>query len=87
MCTKFWSENLKGRDILEEPEYCSRLSGIGWEGVDGIHLAQDWGLVASSCEKGDKTSRDVDRIWTVECMPQGATELIERLCNFTMLTA
>jgi len=46
---------------LEGPEYYSRLSGIGWEGVDGIHLAQDWGLVASSCKQGDKTSRCVDR--------------------------
>ena len=39
---------------MEEPEYCSRLSGIGWEGVDGIQLAQDWGLVARSCGKKKK---------------------------------
>jgi hypothetical protein len=44
--TEFWSENLKGRDDLEELEVDGDnirvdLGEVGWEGVDWIHLAQD----------------------------------------------
>jgi hypothetical protein len=40
MHTKFWSENLKGRDYLEDLGIDGKiilewiLGGIGWEGVD-----------------------------------------------------
>jgi hypothetical protein len=46
MCTKFWLENLKGKDCLEDPGVDGRIilewileREIGWE-VDWIHLAQ-----------------------------------------------
>jgi CRISPR/Cas system-associated protein Cas7 (RAMP superfamily) len=54
MHTKFWSENLKGRDHYKSRHgwvYNVRmdLRKIGWEGTDWIHLAQDkdhlWALV------------------------------------------
>jgi hypothetical protein len=47
MHTKFWLENLKGRDHLEDlvvdGEDNIRLDhrDIGWEGVDWIHLTED----------------------------------------------
>jgi hypothetical protein len=46
MHTKFWPENLKGRDHLEDRHRCQvniimELWEIAWEGVDWIHLAQD----------------------------------------------
>jgi hypothetical protein len=49
MHTKFWSENLKGRDHYKVPsdrqeyEYIIRLHlrEIGWDVVDCTHLAQD----------------------------------------------
>jgi hypothetical protein len=50
MCTEFWLESLKGRDVLEdigvkgEDDIKMYLREIGLEGVDWIHLAQskDW---------------------------------------------
>jgi hypothetical protein len=45
--TKFWSENLKGRDHTEDLGIDEKiifrmvLTEIGWEGVDRIHVAQD----------------------------------------------
>jgi len=47
MHTKFWLENLKGRDHLEGLGIGGRIVFewilIGWEGVEWIHLAQDMG--------------------------------------------
>jgi hypothetical protein len=47
MHIKFWLGNLKGRDFLDNIRL--GLWEIGWEVVDGIHLAQDrdqwWGVV------------------------------------------
>jgi hypothetical protein len=42
----FWSENVKGRDHSEDLGVDGKnirldLRGIGWEGVDGMHLAQE----------------------------------------------
>jgi hypothetical protein len=53
MHTKFLSENLKGRDHLEElgidGNIILDLGEIVWEGVNWIHMAQDreqwWALV------------------------------------------
>jgi hypothetical protein len=54
MCTKFWLENLKGRDHVKdrhrwEDNIRMDLKEIGWGDVDCILLAQDmdwwWGLV------------------------------------------
>jgi hypothetical protein len=46
--TKFWSENLKGRDNWKDPATVDGgdnirmdLREVGWEGVDWIHLPQD----------------------------------------------
>jgi hypothetical protein len=47
MYTTFWSESLKGRDHSEDLSVDGRiilkwiLEEKGWEGMDGIHLAQD----------------------------------------------
>jgi hypothetical protein len=43
---KLWSENMKGRDHSEDFDIDSDntrmdLREIGWEGVDGMHLAED----------------------------------------------
>jgi len=47
MCTKFWSENLKGRDPSEDLSVDGNIRmdpwEIGWEGVYMLHLAQDRG--------------------------------------------
>jgi hypothetical protein len=49
MYTKFWSENLKGRDHAEDLGVDGRINirmdlrEIGWEGVDWMHLDQDRG--------------------------------------------
>jgi len=32
---------------------------VGWEGVDWIHLAQDRGPVAGSCEHGNELSLSI----------------------------
>jgi hypothetical protein len=54
MHTRFWSENLKGRDYSEDlgvkqDNIRMDLRKIGWEGVDSVHLVQDtdweWVLV------------------------------------------
>jgi len=45
MCTKFWSENLKGRDYSEDLGIDGKkiltmdLRKIEWEVVDWMHLA------------------------------------------------
>jgi hypothetical protein len=42
--TKFWSENLKGRHHSEDLGVDGKIKwflGKQWEGVDGVHLAQD----------------------------------------------
>jgi hypothetical protein len=43
MCTIFWLENLKERDLSEERAVDGNIRGdlreIVWEGVDWIHLA------------------------------------------------
>jgi hypothetical protein len=45
MHTKFWPENLKGIDCLEDrhrwEDIRMVLREIRWEGVDLIHLAED----------------------------------------------
>jgi len=46
MHTKFWSENVKGRELAKpklrwEDNIRMDLREIGWEGVDWIHVAQD----------------------------------------------
>jgi hypothetical protein len=47
MQTKFWLENLQGRDHLEDQGMGEMiilewiLGKIGWEGVGWIHMAQD----------------------------------------------
>jgi hypothetical protein len=47
MNTKFWLENLKGRDRSEDRNYRWEVNTrmdfreIGWGGVDCMHLAQD----------------------------------------------
>jgi len=47
MHTKFWSENLKGIDHMEDlgidGNIRMNLMEKGWEGVDWMHLAQDRG--------------------------------------------
>jgi len=46
VCTKFWSEDLKGRDLSEDLGVDGRIilrtdvREIGSEGVDWIHLVQ-----------------------------------------------
>jgi hypothetical protein len=56
MHTKFWSENPKGRDKLENLSIDGKenikinLKGIGWKCVDWIHLAQNrdpWWLLVN----------------------------------------
>jgi hypothetical protein len=55
VCTKFWLESLKGRDLSEVLGADGRninmdLREVGLEGVEWIHLAQDrdlwWALVS-----------------------------------------
>jgi hypothetical protein len=47
MHAKFWSGNLKGRNLLENVGVGGKinirmdLTEIGWEVVDWVHLAQD----------------------------------------------
>jgi hypothetical protein len=47
MCSKFWSENLKGRDHFGRPRRRwegnieINLKDVGWEDTDFIHLSQD----------------------------------------------
>jgi hypothetical protein len=52
ICTKLWSENLKGRELgrqrhIWEDNIRTDVRELGWEGVDWIHLDgnQWWDLV------------------------------------------
>jgi hypothetical protein len=60
MCTKFWSENLKGRNYLEDLVIDGRIilkrdhRDISCGVVKWIHVAQGWGPEAGFCEYGNE---------------------------------